>query len=271
LLEVYYARAGHGRDPLPEQRRFCDGSVDAYLRRLDALQARGVSVGIAPHSVRAVGLDDLRVLTRSAHDRGIVLHIHLSEQPRENEECHAEHGMSPTQLLAEVGALEPPRGLTAVHAIHVTDEDRDRLAEQNVCVCPTTEADLGDGIVDAAAMRRAGINLALGSDSNAVVDLVQEARLLEMHDRLASLSRLRLNDEQASLGATLLHIASAGGALALGQEAGDLLPGRALDAVAFDLGHPFFAGIDPDFMLDALFTAGTANAVRHVLIDGLER
>jgi formimidoylglutamate deiminase len=273
LLEVFYDRAGAGKPPLPEQRRFCDGSVDAYLRRVDALRARGVAVGIAPHSIRAVGRPAMAELAAYAHANSLPLHAHVSEQPRENDECMAEHGMTPTAVFAEAGALDRERGFTAVHAVHVTDDDRRHLAAQSVCACPTTEADLGDGIVGAAELRARGTNLALGSDANAIVDLVQEARLLEMGERLRSRERLRLADQAGELGLALLDIATRGGATSLGvaDTLGTLEVGRPFDAVVVDLQHPFFAAIARDRILDALFTAGTAAPVRQVIVGGVER
>ncbi len=271
LLEVYYARAGHGKSIEDEQRRFCDGDVEAYLARVDDLRSRGVEVGITPHSIRAVPAEDLRVLCDYANRHGLPIHTHLSEQPLENAECREEHGCSPAQAFANAGALTREGAFTAVHAVHIDDADRVLLSSHNVCACPTTEADLGDGIVGAQALSQAGIGLALGSDSNAVIDLVQEARLLEMHERLAAQQRLRLCDEQGELGLALQNIAAAGGARALGQPAQGLSVGQPLDAVVVDLGHSFFDGIPRARTLDALFTSGTASCVRQVIIDGVER
>ena len=147
----------------------------------------------------------------------------------------AELGTTPVGAFGQVGALDRARGFTAVHAVHITDADRRLLADHSVCACPTTEADLGDGIVGAAALRRAGTNLALGSDANAVIDLVQEARLLEMGDRLGSGERLRLVDEHGEVGLALLDAATRGGATSLGvaDRCGTLAVGRPFDAVHF--------------------------------------
>jgi len=273
LLDVFYARAGAGKPALPEQRRFCDRDVEAYLARIEALRSRGVVVGIAPHSVRAVGRDELRVLVGYAHDHALPLHVHVSEQPRENEECIAEHGCTPTELLADVGAFAHPRRFTAVHAVHIGARERELLADQTVCACPTTEADLGDGIVAASPLLAAGCNLALGSDSNAVVDLVQEARLLEMHERLRTGTRLCMRTGAHDVATSLVDIASHGGAVSLGQahEVGRLVVGRAFDAAVVSLRDPSLAGIDPGHAMDALFAAGTARCIEHVVVGGRER
>lgn len=270
LLEVFYARAGAGLAPLPEQQRFCDGGVDKYLLRVDALRSAGVDVGITPHSVRAATAPQIQELAAYAQQHHLVMHTHLSEQPRENEECLAEHGTTPAGVFESCGAFERPHAFTAVHATHLVDDDFERLRDQNVCVCPTTEADLGDGILDAARLQSAGTTLSLGSDSNAVIDLIQEARLLEMHDRLAQRSRCRLNDESGALGPVLARAATLGGAQALDSSGGALRVGDPFDAVVVDLEHPFFAHVPPEHALDALFTAGTASTLRQVIVGGRE-
>lgn len=271
LLDVFYARAGAERAPLPEQRRFCDRSVDAYLQRVDALRAAGVEVGITPHSIRAATAPQIRELAAYANTHGLPIHTHLSEQPRENEECLAEHGDTPAAVFESVGAMERARAFTAVHAVHITAADVQRLSRQTVCACPTTEADLGDGIVAAGRLHDQGTNLALGSDSNAVIDLVQEVRLLEMDDRLASQRRLRLCEPGSTLGPALARIASHGGALSLQSESTTFAAGRPFDAALFDLTHPFFAQMPAERGLDALLTAGTAAPLRQVIVGGIER
>jgi len=273
LLEVLYARGGHGRPPAPEQRRFCDADVGAYLERVDALASRGVELGLAPHSVRAVDRAGLESVARYGQAHGLPMHAHVSEQPRENAECRAEHGATPTEVLADAGFFERPRGFTAVHAIHTTADDQRRLSGQHACACPTTEADLGDGIVPAVELREAGVELCLGSDSNAVIDLVQEARLLEMHERLRGQARLRLCDGDGALGPTLLRAATEAGASALGRadRSGRLGVGRPFDAFTVRLDQPFFEGVAPRHRLDALMCAGTAQGVRHVFVGGVER
>jgi formimidoylglutamate deiminase len=281
LLEVFYERGGAGAAPAPEQRRFCDASVDAYLERIELLRARaaeGFTVGITPHSVRAVGADALRRLAAYANEHDLVVHAHVSEQPRENEECLTEHGKTPMHVFADAGCLDRARRFTAVHAVHVSDEDIGLLGRQHVCACPTTESDLGDGIVPASRHLAAGTTLALGSDSNAVIDLVQEARLLEMNERLRTQSRLCLRDAEGRVAPTLLRAATEGGASSLGLAAGEgrpglgrLAPGMPFDAVAIDLHDASLRDVDPDHHLDALMLSGSARPVHAVWVGGQRR
>lgn len=275
LLEVYYARAGvDQRGPLPEQRRFCDGSVEAYLARLDDLRSRypELHLGITPHSVRAVRAVELGLLAAYADTHDLPIHSHVSEQPLENQQCHAEHGRTPTQVFADAGCLARPHTFTAVHAIHVSAGDRLLLADQQVCACPTTEADLGDGIVPARDFLAGGTTLALGSDSNAIIDLVQEARLLEMHERLRDQARLILRDDEGRVAPVLLAAATTGGARALGRpELGRLAPGSPFDAAVIDLDHRMLAGVPAESALDALMLAGSAEPVMQVWVGGKRR
>jgi formimidoylglutamate deiminase len=279
LLEVYYARAGFGHDgPLPEQRRFCDGSVDAYLARVDALRSLSSSrtdtlrIGVAPHSVRAVRAIELGELAAHAERHELVIHAHVSEQILENQQCLAEHGRTPLEVFDDAGCLARPHGFTAVHAIHVSAGDLSRLGGQQVCACPTTEADLGDGIVPAAAWRANNATLALGSDSNSVIDLIQEARLLEMHERLAQQARLRLVDDEGRVAPVVLAAATTGGARSLGwPELGRLAIGSPFDAAIVELDHPLLRGVTEESAIDALVLAGTAEAITQVWIGGKRR
>ena len=169
LLEVFYARAGFEQPgPLPEQRRFCDASLDAYFARVEAMRAHAntlaeespgaapMSVGLAPHSVRAVPEPALRELAAYANEHGLALHAHVSEQPRENAECQAEHGKTPLEVFAEAGAMARAGAFTAVHAIHVAEHELALMRGQQICACPTTEADLGDGVGRGAHSRGEG-------------------------------------------------------------------------------------------------------------------
>ncbi|WP_374999886.1 formimidoylglutamate deiminase [Aeromicrobium sp. CTD01-1L150] len=189
LLDTCYLTAGFGREPEGVQVRFSDGDVDAWVARATDLAARhagrdDVVVGSAVHSVRAVPAEQVPDVVAALPDA--PLHVHVSEQPRENTECLAATGLTPVALLAEAGVWSPRT--TAVHATHLTYEDVAILGGSgaHVCFCPTTEAELGDGVGPSVALRDAGARLTLGSDSHTVIDLFAEARAVEMHERLTT-------------------------------------------------------------------------------------
>ncbi len=171
VLYVAYARGGI--------ERFRQGSVAEYLKGLEELRSAGVRVGVAPHSVRACPRDWLTELGRYAADGRLPLHVHADEQPREIEECLAEHGMRPIELLADCGCLGPHT--TVVHATHSDGRELDLLAEAcaRVCACPTTEANLGDGFLPVERLLHRGIGLCIGSDSNVRIDPLEELRELD--------------------------------------------------------------------------------------------
>lgn len=191
LLDTCYLSGGFGRPVEGIQRRFSDGNAEAWANRVDDLRTRyagapDVVIGAAVHSVRAVPAEQLSGVAALASTHDAPLHVHLSEQPAENDECRARHGMTPTELLAEHGVLGPRT--TAVHATHLTPGDISLLGSTGgyACFCPTTERDLADGVGPSAALRDAGVTLTLGSDSNAVIDLFEEMRAVELNERLVS-------------------------------------------------------------------------------------
>lgn len=238
LIPAAYARGGH--------ERFRDRSLDAFLQRAERL---GVS-GIAAHSVRAVPAEWLTQIARYADDRGLVRHIHASEQPRELEECAAEHGCTPIELLDRTGFLGPRTSV--IHATHVTDRDVALLAESEtiVDVCPTTEANLGDGHAPALRLAEAGVRLAIGSDSNVRIDPFEEVRELETDARREALSRTALLARTGDLWGELTRH----GAASLGLEgAGE---------IQVDLDDPQLAGVAEDDLPWALATCASASVVR---------
>jgi formiminoglutamate deiminase len=236
--------------------RFRDASVEAWAERVAQLDGAGAAI----HSVRAVDPRAARAVAEWAAQRGAPLHAHVSEQPAENASTRERYGVTPTQLLSEAGALS--ERFTAIHATHVTGDDIALLgaAGATVCLCPTTERDLADGIGPARALADAGARLALGSDSQAVVDLLEEARALELDERLASGERGRHSASE------LLGAATAGGYASLGlTDGGRIAPGALADLTTVALDSVRLAGTPP---LDGVvFCAGAAD-VRDVFVGG---
>ncbi|WFF03187.1 formimidoylglutamate deiminase [Micromonospora sp. WMMD964] len=243
------------------QRRFGDGDATRWAQRAEAFQPTDshVRVGAAVHSVRAVPADQLSTVAEWAGQRQAPLHVHLSEQPAENDECRAVHGRSPTGLLAEHGVLGP--NTTAVHTTHPTSADLTVLADSGtgVCLCPTTERDLADGIGPARLMADAGIRLSLGSDSHAVVDLFEEARAVELDERLRTRRRGHFTPVD------LVTAAGSAGHAALGwADAGRIAVGERADLVTVRLDSARTAGVPP---VGAFFAASAAD-VTQVVVDG---
>jgi formimidoylglutamate deiminase len=247
-------------------------------------------VGVAPHSVRAVPREYLRALSAFADERGLPLHMHLAEQPAEVAACVEETGRTPVALLCEEGVLGPR--FTGVHAVHVTPEEVRALAaaRASVCACPTTERNLGDGVVPADLFFNAGVPVALGTDSHAQIDLLEDARELEYHLRLKTLRRNVLapppeentHDEgtrgegarddaapgMSALAARLFECASRAGARSIGAQAGGFEPGSAADFFAVDLEDPSVAGASAEDLLPAVVFSLSRAAVREVFVGG---
>ncbi|MDQ3264662.1 MAG: formimidoylglutamate deiminase [Myxococcota bacterium] len=271
LLRVGYARAGFNVEPNPRQRRFIDPDPETFLRAVDALSARhrgdrAVRVGLAPHSVRAVTRDWLTAVGV----RPECIHMHVSEQPAEIAACRAEHGKTPVELLDEVGLLRPD--FTAVHAVHLEPHEVQLLGrgEVTICACPSTEANLGDGIVRADELLRAGAQVSLGSDSQATIDLLGEARQLENHLRLLRLRRAVLDPgggRSQGLARRLFQMATVSGARSLGLGTGTFSVGSPADFFSVDLDHPSLAGAG-DAVLPALVFSGERDAIREVYVGG---
>ena len=256
LLDTCYLTAGIGRPPEGVQRRFSDGDVDGWGERLNELTGgEGVRIAGAFHSVRAVPLDQMRQRTASP------LHLHLSEQRAENEQCLAAYGLTPTQVVAEAGHLTPHT--TLVHATHLTEGDIAMIgaARAYADFCPTTERDLGDGVGPSRALHEAGARLTLGSDSHAVIDLFEEMRAVELDERLASQSRGHWS------AAELLTAATTTGHESLGwDDAGTIAVGQRADLVTLDTESVRTAGSGADAHT-AVFAAGAADVTR-VMVDG---
>ena len=278
LLRVAYARAGHQVEPNPRQIRFIEDSPDTYLARLDQLidtidTKDGMAwAGVAPHSVRAVPLDYLKPVVAFANERQLPIHMHVAEQPAEVAACIQEYGRSPVALLDTEGLLS--ERFTAVHAIHVTPKAVAALAESGagVCACPTTERNLGDGVVPADLYFKANVPISLGTDSQIQIDLLEDARELEYHLRLQKTERNVLAPENeggtSALAARLFECATVNGAKAIGFHGGELEPGAPADFFTVDLDDPSIAGASPDDLLAAIVFSLSRTAIREVAVNG---
>jgi formimidoylglutamate deiminase len=239
LLHVAYARGGIDR--------FRQDSVADYLGEVEALRADGIAVGLAPHSVRACPADWLTEIGRYAADGGLPLHVHADEQPREIEECLAEHGCRPIELLARTGCLS--ERTTIVHATHADGVELDLLSSHgsSICACPTTEADLGDGFLPVERVLHRGIPLCIGSDSNIRIDPLEELRELEGIARRQSGRRgVIATDDLLAIGSTL-------GARAIGLDS--------WPSIEIDLDHRSLAGVAPEHVRAALVAGCAADVV----------
>lgn len=274
LLDTAYLSSGiskrrGGKPPDRHQVRFSDGTAHAWAERVSALGDRytkdddHVRIGAAVHSVRAVPSEQLSTVAEWAEARGTPLHVHLSEQTAENDACLATHGRTPAQLLADHGVLGPRT--TGVHNTHLTDEDIALLGSSRTgtCMCPTTERDLADGIGPAARLQHAGSPLSLGSDSHAVIDIFEEARAMELNERLRS--RVRGHWTAAAL----ISAATADGHAALGRpDGGRIEPGALADLVTIALDSVRTAGQVPRLGAETAVFAATSADVRHTIVGG---
>jgi formimidoylglutamate deiminase len=292
LLRVAYARSGYRSVPDARQARFIEAEPETYLAHTERLRSelskdaggaqagggKGAWVGIAPHSVRAVPLSYLREVFEFAAERELPCHMHVAEQPAELEACLREHGRTPVALLDAEGFLNDR--FTAVHAIHITPEEARRLALARafVCACPTTERNLGDGIIKTDLLFNEGVRLALGTDSHTQIDLLEDARELEYHLRLQKLERAVLSSSAAlsakdeatmgALAARLFACATEHGAQSIGAPGGRLEPGRPADFFTVELDDPSIAGASTDALLASIVFSLARTAVREVSVGG---
>jgi formimidoylglutamate deiminase len=269
LLLTAYARGDFQQPPSSTQQRFCDASLDAFLARAEELRTSGAALGIAPHSVRAVPEDWLQALAAYSRLHHLPFHIHADEQMAEIEQCQQVHHCTPIELLARCGALDA--NTTIIHATHAKQSEIALLAQQQarVCVCPTTEGDLGDGIAPYAELLAAHIHLCIGSDSNTRIDPLEELRWAEYSARMRyQRRRILIADEQASPGPLLLSYGTRVGAAALGLATGSIEPGMAADFVAVDLHAPELQGWTPDDLLDTLCFGASSAVFAQTWVQG---
>src|SRR6266545_2292388 len=305
LLRVAYARSSYETEVSPQQIRFIENDPETYLKNLEQLVAdleRGNGptggedssnsswIGIAPHSVRAVPLNYLKEIVAFANQQRLPVHMHVAEQPAEVSACIEEYGRSPVAMLATEGLLG--ERFTAVHTIHVTPKAVRMLAEARamVCACPTTERNLGDGIVPVDDFFKQGVRVALGTDSQVEIDLLEDARELEYHLRLQKMERavlapdgsptvrealsasepdgVRANSQASALAARLFACATVRGAESIGAAGGTLELGGAADFFTVDLDDPSIAGASPDDLLSSIVFSLSKTAVRDVVVGG---
>jgi formimidoylglutamate deiminase len=275
LLRTAYLRSGYELPPDPGQIRFFE-STSAFFENMKALirdssaTPREVRFGVAPHSVRAVPLADLKEIVAWSRENGLPLHMHVAEQVAENTACLREYGSAPVQLLGKEGLLGPD--FTAVHAIHIGSDEIAMLAEANatICSCPTTERNLGDGIIAADQVMQAGINVAFGSDSQAQIDPLEDARELDYHLRLERQERAILDPlATETLASRLFNCATLHGAHALNLPGGGLTPGSYADFFTIDLNDMSIAGHSAEDLLPIVVFALNRSAIRDVVVNGL--
>lgn len=261
LINTAYATGGVMKPLRPPQRRFNTPDLDAFLATSEALRGRvrdffNATMAVAPHSIRAVNREWLKPIHVWAADADVPMHMHVSEQTLEVETCAAAYGRRPIELLDDEEVLDAR--FTAIHATHVAMNEIALLARSraSVCACPSTERDLGDGFLQASSLHTAGARIAIGTDSQSVIDPFEEMRLIEYHERLRRNERVLLsyvNDGIASVAPTLLQYATIGGARALQLDAGEIAEGKLADFVAIDLEQMQLAGWTDD-SLDAMLT-----------------
>ena len=274
LLRTAYMRSGYHLPPDPGQRRFFE-STRSFLENTGRLISEyaendnEVRFGVAPHSIRAVPLLDLKEIAAWSRDRKLPLHMHVAEQTAENTACVQEHGLTPVSLLDREHLLGPD--FTAVHAIHISADEIQMLAQarSTLCSCPTTERNLGDGILRADDVMRAGIPVAIGSDSQAQIDPLEDARQLDYHLRLHHRERAILDQIGGqSLASRLFDCATVAGANALAVPAGNLCEDSFADFFTVDISDVSIAGNSAEELLPMLVFSLGRSAIRDVARNG---
>jgi formimidoylglutamate deiminase len=274
LLRSAYLRSGYELPPDAGQIRFFE-SATQFLDNMEALRkhypadSAEVRLGVAPHSLRAVPLRELKEIAVWTRERKLPLHMHVAEQIGENEACFREYGLTPVALLGREDLLAPD--FTAVHAIHITADEIELLARANatVCSCPTTERNLGDGVIAADHVMRQGIRIAFGSDSQAQIDPLEDARELEYHLRLERQQRAILDQiGEQTLASRLFDCTTVHGARALGVPAGELTGGLSADFFTVDLDDVSIAGNSGNDLLPLAVFSLSRSAIRDVMVNG---
>ncbi len=278
LLRVAYARSGFETEPNPRQARFIESDAELYLKHVAQLQSDLGSdnemawAGVAPHSVRAVPLPYLKEVVAFANNEKLPVHMHVAEQAAEVTTCIHEYGRSPIALLSTEGLLS--ERFTAVHAIHVTPKGVRMLADAHasVCACPTTERNLGDGIVSVDGYFKEGVPVSLGTDSQAQIDLLEDARELEYHLRLQKMERSVLaaavDTSKSALAGRLFDCATINGAKSIGAPKTSIEAEEETDYFTVDLNDPSIAGASEDDLLAQIVFSLSRTAIKDVVVAG---
>lgn len=276
LINTAYARGGVKQALRTTQRRFNTPELDGFLETCTQLHQRVASyqdaaMAVAPHSVRAVPREWLQPIHEWARTAHVPLHMHVSEQIAEVDACIAAYGKRPVELLDSEGMLD--HRLTAIHGTHIALHEIAILAREGatVCACPSTERDLGDGFLPASSLHAAGVHIAIGTDSQTVIDPLEEIRLIEYHERLRKTERVLLSrseDGRAVVAPELLGYGTIAGARSLQLEAGELAAGKRADLVAIDLNAPQLAGWSDDTLAAMIALCAPATVITDVWVSG---
>jgi formimidoylglutamate deiminase len=272
LLEVYYRLGGINKPLREEQQRFETKSTHAFWKQLDRLAERidpaRQSLGVAVHSVRAAGREEIGAIHAESLRRGLVFHMHVEEQRQEIADCRGAYGRTPLALLlSQLGSCE---NVTAVHCTHSEPDELASFAQGGgrVCLCPVTEANLGDGIPGLSPLAAHPASLCLGTDSNSRISFAEEMRWLSYVQRLKQEQRAVLANERGEVASALFAMATTGGARALGVDAGRIAAGAWADFMTLDLGHPSLAGWTAETLIDAFVFGGADGAIQATCVGG---
>ncbi|MEE2718893.1 MAG: formimidoylglutamate deiminase [Planctomycetota bacterium] len=271
LLSAHYTRGGFDRPLAGGQRHFDTVGLEAYWESFDRLSsslATNQSLGVVAHSLRAVPIDEVVELHAEANRRGLVMHLHVEEQRQEIEACRSATGATPSRLLLD--RLQPGPECTAVHATHTAPDDLQAWLDRGcgICLCPLTEANLGDGFPDRVRMLGRHESVSIGSDSNARISMLEELRMLELSHRLHSEQRGAWRDADGRVDRVLLDMATTGGARALGIDAGRIAAGALADLVLVDLGSDSLQHVDPESLGAGLLLGADREAIVDTCVGG---
>lgn len=272
LLHAYYNTGDIGKPMTTTQRQFASESVSAYWKQMDrlahSLRDSTQTLGTVAHSIRAATLEDIEALHREARSRGMVFHIHVEEQQREIQSSLDEYGQTPLSILNR--RLSIDQGTTAIHCTHSDPKELEKFvaAGGNVCICPLTEGNLGDGIADVPTILDAGGHLCVGTDSNARICLTEELRWLEYVQRLSRESRGICRDSDGQVDRLLWFCATSGGARSLGVHTGKIAPGYCADFIALDLNSAQLAYWTEATLLGSFIFGADGSSVTATCVSG---